>query len=140
MTTTTATVARSASPCPEPHLPICDAFLRAAQEYGIPYNPDFNGARQAGAGFYQLTQRDVRRSSAATAYLRPAEARPNLTVRTGAQVLRIVLRAGRAAGVEVAQGGQATTSAPTTRGPRHLGRHRLATPSACSRASARPIT
>ena len=99
---------------PRATLPVCDAFLRAAQEYGIPYNPDFNGARQAGAGFYQLTQRDVRRSSAATAYLRPAEARPNLTVLTGAQVLRIVLRAGRAAGVEVAQGGQVTTYSATT--------------------------
>ena len=40
-------------------LPICDAYFRAAQEMGIPYNDDVNGARQEGVGFYQLTQRDA---------------------------------------------------------------------------------
>jgi choline dehydrogenase-like flavoprotein len=89
---------------PRATLPVCEAFIRAAQDYGIPYNPDFNGARQAGAGFYQLTQRDVRRSSAATAYLKPAETRANLTVLTGAQALRILTEGRRATGVEVAQG------------------------------------
>jgi choline dehydrogenase-like flavoprotein len=89
---------------PRATLPVCDAFLRAAQEYGMPYNPDFNGARQAGAGFYQLTQRDVRRSSVATAYLKPAETRRNLTVLTGAQALRILTEGHRAIGVEVATG------------------------------------
>ena len=39
-------------------LPICDAYFRAAQEMGIPYNDDVNGARQEGVGFYQLTQRE----------------------------------------------------------------------------------
>ena len=52
-------------------LPISEAFLRAAQEYGIPYNPDFNGARQEGVGHYQVTVRNARRSSAAVAYLKP---------------------------------------------------------------------
>ena len=56
-------------------LPINEAFLRAAQEYGIPYNPDFNGAKQDGIGHYQVTVRGVRRSSAATGYLRPAKGR-----------------------------------------------------------------
>ncbi|MDP1159842.1 GMC family oxidoreductase N-terminal domain-containing protein, partial [Klebsiella variicola] len=45
-------------------LPICDAYIRAGQELGIPYTHDFNGRQQAGVGFYQLTQRDRRRSSA----------------------------------------------------------------------------
>ena len=40
------------------------AFVRAAQQAGIPYNPDFNGAEQAGCGLYQVTQRNVRRESA----------------------------------------------------------------------------
>lgn len=86
---------------PRGALPICDAFIRAAQQYGIPYNPDFNGKEQAGTGYYQLTQRDVRRSSAATAFLRPALPRGNLTLRTKQQVRRIVLDKGRVIGVEV---------------------------------------
>ncbi|MEM7461284.1 MAG: GMC family oxidoreductase N-terminal domain-containing protein [Pseudomonadota bacterium] len=85
-------------------LPIAWAFLRAAQQFGIPYNPDFNGARQAGCGFYQLTQRDARRSSAATAFLRPAEKRPNLTVITKAQALKVIVENGQATGVEYAVG------------------------------------
>lgn len=85
---------------PAAALPICDAYIRAGQELGIPYNHDFNGARQAGVGFYQLTQRNRRRSSAATAYLAPVRNRPNLTVRTGVQVTRVLVEKGRAIGVE----------------------------------------
>ena len=40
-------------------LPISEAFIRAAQQYGIPYNPDFNGARQDGIGHYQVTVKDA---------------------------------------------------------------------------------
>jgi choline dehydrogenase-like flavoprotein len=86
---------------PSAPLPICDAYIRAGQERGIPYNHDFNGATQAGVGFYQLTQRNRRRSSAAMAYVEPARSRKNLTVRTGAQVTRIVLEGKRAVGVEI---------------------------------------
>lgn len=89
---------------PRATLPICDAFIRAGQEFGMPYNPDFNGARQEGVGFYQLTQRDARRSSTAVAYLAPAERRSNLTVLTAAHVLRILVEKGRAVGVEYSQG------------------------------------
>lgn len=88
---------------PKAALPVCDAFLRAAQQAGIPYNPDFNGRSQAGIGFYQLTQKDARRSSAATAFLHPARSRPNLAVVSGAEVLRIVVERGRAKGVELAE-------------------------------------
>src|SRR5262249_12541088 len=72
-------------------LPISEAFLRAAQEYGIPYNPDFNGVRQPGVGHYQVTVRDARRCSTATAYLKPAQRRPNLTIFTDAHSTRIVI-------------------------------------------------
>jgi len=85
-------------------LPVSEAFLRAAQELGIPYNPDFNGRYQAGIGHYQVTVRDARRSSAATAYLKPIRHRPNLTVRRDAIVRRIVVEGGRAIGVELADG------------------------------------
>ena len=87
---------------PRAPLPICEAYFAAAAELGIPRNRDMTGAEQDGVGYYQLTQRHFRRSSTATAYLAPARHRKNLTVRTGAQVLRIVVEAGRAVGVELA--------------------------------------
>ncbi len=90
---------------PRGALPICDAFIRAAQQYGIPYNPDFNGAQQAGTGFYQLTQRDLKRSSAAMAFLHPALERRNLTLRSQQQVRRIVLENGRVIGIELESDG-----------------------------------
>lgn len=87
---------------PRGALPVCDAFIRAGQQFGMPYNPDFNGRRQAGIGYYQLTQRDARRSSASVAFLDPVSERPNLTVLTDRQVLRVVIEKGRAVGIEVA--------------------------------------
>ncbi len=87
-------------------LPICDAYIRAGQELGIPYNPDFNGKDQAGVGFYQLTQRNRRRSSASMAYLDPIRSRPNLTIKTGCRATRVILEGNRAVGVEVVDGGE----------------------------------
>ena len=87
--------------------PICEAYLRAAEEIGIPPNADFNGAEQEGAGYYQLTARNGLRCSTATGYLRPARGRANLEVRTGALVERIELEAGRAVGVSYRLGGEA---------------------------------
>ncbi|NKK67348.1 alanine-phosphoribitol ligase [Rhizobium leguminosarum bv. viciae] len=86
---------------PAAPLPICDAYIRAGQEFGIPYNHDFNGRQQAGVGFYQLTQRNRRRSSASLAYLSPIKDRKNLTVRTGTRVARIIVEGARATGVEI---------------------------------------
>ncbi len=85
-------------------IPISDGFLRAAQEAGIPFNPDFNGAMQDGMGHYQLSTRDAERSSAASAFLKPALARKNLTVRLNTQTLKIDIEKGRAVGVTVAAG------------------------------------
>ena len=90
-------------------LPICEAYFQAAQQLGIPFNPDFNGARQEGVGYYQLTQRDAKRSSAAVAYLKPARDRANLTVRSGVNVTRILVEKGRAVGVEIASKGGTET-------------------------------
>ena len=87
---------------PRAPLPICEAWFQAAAALGIPRNLDLTGESQDGVGYYQLTQRNARRSSTATAYLRPARARANLTVRTGAQVLRLVVERGRAVGVDLA--------------------------------------
>ena len=84
-------------------LPICEAFFRAGQELGIPFNADFNGVCQAGLGYYQLTQLDARRSSTSIGFLDKAvRARPNLTVMLQSQVTRIVVEGVRAVGVELA--------------------------------------
>jgi len=110
---------------PRAPLPICDAYFAAAAQLGIPRNMDMTGEVQDGVGFYQLTQKNYRRSSTAVAYLRPAERRPNLTVQTGAQVLRIVVDQGRATGVELAgqgvlRAGEVILSAGAIGSPRLL--------------------
>ena len=87
---------------PSAPLPICEAYFKAAAELGIPFNGDMTGETQDGVGYYQLTQRNVRRSSASIAYLNPARRRPNLTIRTDAQVLKLVVENGRAVGVDLA--------------------------------------
>jgi choline dehydrogenase len=84
------------------------AFVRACQAWGLPYNSDFNGAEQYGAGFYQVTCRHGRRRSAAVSYLWPVRSRPNLTVMTHARAIRILLENGRAIGVEIARRNEVT--------------------------------
>jgi len=86
--------------------PYCEAWLAAGAEAGHPRTDDFNGARPDGLGRYQLTLRGRWRCDAATAFLEPVRARPNLRVVTGAQVTRIVIEAGRATGVEWVQAGE----------------------------------
>jgi choline dehydrogenase len=84
--------------------PLSEAFVVAAAETGIPTNPDFNGATQEGAGFFQTTTRRGRRASTAYAYLSPAERRSNLRVETEALAQRILFDGRRAVAVEYRQG------------------------------------
>ncbi|MGO8911308.1 MAG: GMC family oxidoreductase [Bradyrhizobium sp.] len=85
--------------------PLSAAFIAAAAETGLPVNPDFNGASQEGAGFFQTTTRYGRRASAAVAYLRSAKGRNNLRVETSALAQRVVFDGRRAVAVEYRQGG-----------------------------------
>ena len=82
-------------------LPIDYAFIKAGQQAGMPYNPDFNGASQEGVGLYQVTIRNARRSSASKAYIEPIRNRRNLTVRTQTQCLKVLVENGRATGIVV---------------------------------------
>ena len=93
------------SPPPQAH-PLADAFIAAAAEAGFPANDDFNGPRQEGAGYYKLNTRNGFRSSAATAYLRPARGRANLAVVTNAMVTRVIIDSGIATGVEYTRGNE----------------------------------
>ena len=83
-------------------------FIAAAIRRGAVENDDFNGPRQDGVGFYQVTQRDGRRCSAADAYL--ARKPGNLTIRTGALATGLVIEGGRAAGVTYLYRGQEETA------------------------------
>lgn len=88
----------SVEPHPAPG-PLMANALAAARGLGFPVTDDFNGERTDGFGMPDFTIRNGRRCSAADAYLRPALRRPNLTVRTGALVERVLIGDGRARGV-----------------------------------------
>src|SRR5260370_33523778 len=90
--------------------PLSAAFIDACVEAGIERNADFNGGKQDGAGFYQVTQRSGARWSAANAYLFPALDRHNLVAIRGAHALRVAFDGDRATGVEYAHGGANITA------------------------------
>jgi choline dehydrogenase len=85
--------------------PICDAFVTGAQGIGIPYNPDYNAASQAGVGTYQRAITRGRRVSTARAYLYPAIAAGGVDLRTNAQAAEILFDGRRATGVRYRVGG-----------------------------------
>ncbi len=89
---------------------LCDAYIEAARQAGIPYNDDFNGARQEGVGYFQLTTRRGRRSSTAVSYLKPARKRPNLHVVTGALATKILFEGRRATGINYLHNGETRTA------------------------------
>jgi choline dehydrogenase len=85
--------------------PLCDAYIDAAAEAGIPRNPDYNGKVQEGAGYFQVTTKNGWRSSAATAYLKPARGRENLKIQTDTLVSRLLIEGAAVTGVETLRGG-----------------------------------
>ncbi|ABC37103.1 GMC oxidoreductase family protein [Burkholderia thailandensis E264] len=84
---------------------ILEAFSQAAQQTGIPATDDFNRGDNTGVGYFEVNQKRGVRWNASKAFLRPALARPNLTVITGAQAERLVFDGKRCAGVEYLGGG-----------------------------------
>jgi choline dehydrogenase-like flavoprotein len=106
-------------------LPICEAYFEAAAALGIPRNHDMTGEKQDGVGYYQLTQRNARRSSAAMAYIAPNRGRKNMTVRTGAQVRRLIVEQGRARGVEMMDGTKLTARSEVILSSGSIGSPRL---------------
>ena len=86
--------------------PLFDAFVQAGRQAGHPLNDDFNGAEQEGVGRYDFTIRRGRRCSASAAFLSPIRQRRNLAILTDSLVRRVIVEAGRATGIEVAQGGE----------------------------------
>ena len=86
--------------------PLCDAFIRAGVETGLPEREEFNAGEQEGVGYFPMTSRNGRRCSSAVAFLRPALKRPNLSVITDALAQTILFEGKRAVGVRFRHGGQ----------------------------------
>ena len=86
------------------HHPINEAFIAGAQGLGIPHNADYNGESQAGVGYFQRTIDKGWRMSTARTFLRPAQSRSNLEIRTHAQVTRIIIEGRHAVGVHYVRG------------------------------------
>jgi choline dehydrogenase len=99
---------------------LSDAWLEAALQAGVKRNPDFNGAEQEGAGYYQFTVWGGRRCSAARAYLGPAKSRRNLRIVTGALTDRVLVENGRATGVRYTLGQGAGARSETARAAREV--------------------
>ena len=80
--------------------PYCGAWVQAGQQFGLPFNRDFNAETDYGVGAYQLSIRNGLRSSASRCFLHPVLNRPNLKLVTEAHVTRVLLEGTRAVGVE----------------------------------------
>lgn len=92
----------------QPH-PFTKLYLQAGQERGMPFLADMNAAEDEGVGIHQTNQYRGQRHSPANAYLKPVLQRPNLHVKTGVRVTRIVLENQKAVGVEVQYGNRRET-------------------------------
>jgi choline dehydrogenase-like flavoprotein len=91
---------------PKAQLPIMEAFIRAAEQAGIPRCNDLSGPSPEGMGIYQVTQKNARRSSAATGYIKPALSRKNLTVAMNTMTTRVMVEQGRCIGIEILEDGR----------------------------------
>ena len=79
--------------------PMVDVYLEAAKAAGFELNPDFNGEKQAGVGFYTFTQKNGQRVTAEGAYIDPIRSRSNLTIFSGCSTQKIVMEGNRAVGI-----------------------------------------
>ena len=85
---------------------LCEAFIEGATQLGIPRNPDYNGARQEGVGYFQRTIYKGRRVSCADAFLHPALRRGSVDLRVRAQAQAVMFEGARAVGVRYIRDGQ----------------------------------
>jgi 4-pyridoxate dehydrogenase len=86
--------------------PLCDAYMAAGVAAGHPVTDDYNASRQEGFSSIQMTIRNGRRCSAATAYLHPAMRRRNLAIEVRSFATRVVFEGPRAVGIEYVKDGE----------------------------------
>src|SRR2546423_519245 len=96
--------ARSPPPPPGPRPP--PAIVAAAQECGVPFNPDYNGAQQDGVSYMQFSIKDGIRQSTTAAYLGNVAEQPNLQVRVRVPARRLLVDGTRCIGVEMTHDGK----------------------------------
>jgi choline dehydrogenase len=96
----------SISPMKDGVHPICQTFLKGAQEAGFGYTDDINGAKYEGATIYDLNARNGERSSSSFEYLHPALGRKNLTVECNVTVQRVAFNGKRAVGILATRNGE----------------------------------
>lgn len=89
--------------------PVAHAFVDSAVAAGVERVDDLSGPELAGTNLSPTTTSGGRRWSCARAYVDAARKRPNFTLMTKALVHRVVIRDGRAIGVEVEVGGKVST-------------------------------
>jgi len=87
--------------------PLCMRFLTASEQSGLKRTEDYNGNDQEGVAVYQITTRNGKRASAATAFLRPAMKRSNLAVVTNALASKLIFEGRKCIGVEYFANGRA---------------------------------
>lgn len=85
--------------------PLSDAFHGACVEAGIPANDDYNGGTYEGVCYLQLNTYKGQRCDTATAFLNGAR-KDNLRIITDALVCQVLVKDGRAIGVEYEVDGQ----------------------------------
>jgi len=78
---------------------LCKRYFETGKKLGLPFIADLNGKTQEGVGYNPLTLHRGRRTSSASAFLRPAARRHNLKVETGALVTRVIFEGRKAVGV-----------------------------------------
>lgn len=100
------------SPPAAPH-PLAEAFIESGVAQGLTRRADFNGTEQEGIGYYDVTINGIRRASTATAYLRRARKRRNLTVITGARATRLLFEGLQTTGIEYMHDGELTRISAT---------------------------
>jgi choline dehydrogenase/4-pyridoxate dehydrogenase len=93
--------------------PLVEAFGEAGASAGHGWTDDYNGAVQDGFGRLQMTIRNGRRCSGATAYLHPVRRRRNLTIRVNALAAGLRFDGARAVGIDYVQGGARRTAHAT---------------------------
>lgn len=89
--------------------PLCEAFIKGCGEFGIPYNPDYNGKDQLGAGYFQRYIHRNRRVSCADAFLRPAMRTGRVQLKTDSMVSEVLFEGRRAIGVRYIRHGRSCT-------------------------------
>jgi choline dehydrogenase len=94
-----------------PKHPLHESIVAGAQEIGIPYNPDYNGAEIEGISYMQMCVKDGKRHSASTAFLGPIADRPELTLLTSARARRLLFDGQRCTGVELSRDGSLEVAA-----------------------------